>query len=358
MRSPRIKAFGALAVIIGLLFVLTGCGVAKPSSDEVACVYSSKSEGRQFKEKVNPNEDGKDSSEGHIVVTIPTSNRFYGVSRDEAKSDPGAPKFYTAYSEGRVPVTVEGQFRFKFNNVGNLPCEWLSAHGFRNIQGDGTDLGFNVRGDANQPWFLFLNGNFGGTGLTAVTNKTTSYNVLSLAYNDPINADPETGLVPKDKAAGINTWEQFGREVGLEFSNLLEPRLGAKYFCGIDPLKPGVEYPKGYDAKCPPIFFEVFDTKPVNEEIIEGRDSLEATKAKTRNAEAENTLLKKQQATVLENEQIKAKIAHAQASTKQAEAEVTNAECIMFTKQGLDCSAEHKPLPNRGNTTVTVNPDR
>lgn len=268
----------ALALIAGLavaLPLMSACATryAVSTSDTHVCVFDgSQRGGQKLKFQVPPGAASKHIDDNDQVVKIPASNRFYWVTLDDSLRDPGAPKTYTGNAAGGAPVYVEGQLRFRFNLA--KACDWFSKHGRRNAK-DGTDLGFNARGNpadvAQEGWFVYLRENFGAGMQQVVDGGLNTYLWDFLHYNYPVNADPNTGIVPAGQAIGEPTRDKLAADLGKKFTDRLNTSLGGDYFCGITPD------PNGNAAACPPIDFEIKYAGPgPNSKLVQDRQQSSA----------------------------------------------------------------------------------
>jgi hypothetical protein len=310
---------------------------ATTSSDEMFCIYDTGiHKGNKFVKSVPPGGVTEDTPADSEVVKIPVSNRFYNATSD-ASADPGAPKFYQGFTSGSIKVNVQGQNRFRFNTAGNKPCEWYAKHGRRNLNGHG-DLGFNIRGDANQGWFLFLAENFGKTQQQAVNEVLGRYYWPAVVYNYPVNAG-ETGLVPDGQEPGELTRVKLGRELGEQFTKDLNANLGGDYFCGIDPD------PNNNENACPPIRFQVTDVVTDDPKLMEDRAAFENLRQQLLNGKLATEVQKQNGAAALEAEKNRQALLEAQRNNAKTQAEIDDAKCLARAERGLDCEGHHPAPP-------------
>lgn len=327
-----------LILILTAVAVAGACGIgqswATSTSDTHICVFDgSERGGQKLKFQIPPGASSKRVDSNDQVVRIPASNRFYMANPDRAVADPGAPAFYDGNARGGTPVKVWGQDRFRFNL--EKACEWFSKHGRRNA--DGTNLGFNVRGDANQGWFRFLNENFGVTMREVVGETMSNYDWAYLHYNFPVNAN-EAGIVPAGQPTGEPTLLKLGKELGAKFTERLRSNLGGDYFCGIDPD------PNGGDASCPPIRFQVIYAGPgPDSSLVKDREQVEQTKQALDTSRLQGELQANQQAQLIASERNRRQLLEEKAATAEAQARIDTAKCRQYAQFGLDCEGKRTP---------------
>lgn len=340
-----ILAAGALAL------VAVGCteGNTSAKSDETVCVFDGSERGAQkLKYQIFPGENSRNADNDDEIVRIPTSFRFYAAFRDRGKADAGAPEFYNGFAAGNVGIQVEGQAKFRFNTEN--ACEYWARHGRRNA--DDGDLGFNARSDENasalSPWVRWLNENFGTVMAATIKSESESFTWPELVYGN----DPEAPS--RSQEADI----AYGKHIGAAFTKRLELSIGGKFFCGTNP-----EQWDGYavDPECPPVFFEVGPIKPKNDALVAAREATEALRAQKVNDELEAKIQQAALRKEAENAAISARIRRnslgaqrqdektrqrlleEQVKTKRLEALNTLEvqKCLIYAKQGLDCSGRH-----------------
>jgi hypothetical protein len=333
LRKLRLP-FAALALVL----LVTACSemYATSTADTHACVYDgSERGGQKLKFQIAPGQESKQIDDNDVVVTIPASNRFFMASNDDNIRDPLAPHDYETYAAASVKVQVQGQVRFRFN-LSNA-CEWFAKHGRRNTP-DGKTLGFNARGgDANNAgWFRFLAENFGTTMQQTADQVVNQFNARPMVEHYPDNADPDSGIVPKDQQAGEDIDSRLGVVLGKRFTELLTANLGGEYFCGIDST----------DANdpCPDMTFQVTAVHTSDPAIEQSWQDVERTR---------NDLDIAQQKGALENQQAEALAASAaahqaildqQAAAARSQAEINDAQCLVRAEHGLDCDGHLPPV--------------
>lgn len=316
---------------------------ATATSDQHICVFDgSERGGQRLKFQIPPGADSKKIDDNDQVVEIPASNRFYWVTQNGDLRDPGAPETYTGNASGGTPVIVTGQIRFRFNL--DKACEWFSKHGRRNAK-DGTDLGFNARGDANQVkqegWFKFLAENFGATMQEVVDSPILAkYNWAALHYNYATNSN-EAGVVPAGQPAGDATRQQLAKELGAAFTERLTANLGGQYFCGIT----------GPETECNVMDFQVRYAGPgPDSSLVKDREKVEQTKQQLETARLQGDLQRTQQQTLLESERLKSQLLEEQVKTADAQARIDTAKCRQYADRGLDCEGKRAPIIVNGTT--------
>jgi hypothetical protein len=331
--------------ILGVCFVLfmgiglTACSdtYASSSSDQHVCVFDgSERGGQKLKDQIPPGAKSKKIDDNDVVVKIPASNRFWMVANDRSIADPGTPRFYTGNAQGGTPVYIEGQIRFRFNL--ELACDWFSKHGRRNTS-NGVDLGFNVRGDANQGWFRFGNENFVGTMQEIISESMYTYKYQYLHYNYPINAD-DAGQVPGGVTPGKSTRQVLADELGPKYTARLRERLGGDYFCGVGETTA--------EKPCPDMTFQIIYAGPnagdLKSDLITDRERVEATRTQLESSRLEGELRSQQQAQLIAAEQAKAALLAEQAKTAQLQAQIDTAKCQVYAQYGLDCEGKRPPI--------------
>jgi hypothetical protein len=338
VRKRRTGPMSLAAVSMMAALTLAGCSddYATSTSDTHVCVFDgSEKGGQKLKFQIPPGAESKEIDDNDQVVKIPASNRFYMAHQDRNVADPGAPSQYSGNAQGGVPVFTYGQARFRFNL--EKACEWFSKHGRRNTP-DGVELGFNVRGDANQGWFRFLNENFGVTMQEVVGERMGSYNWAFLHYNYPANAD-DAGLVPEGQSPGEPTLLKLGKELGMAFTDRLRANLGDDYFCGIDPS------PDGEASNCPPIRFQAIYAGPGNDsQLVKDRQKVEDTRQALESARLEGQLRSNQQEQLTDAERAKAALLAEQVKTAEIQAQIDTAKCRQLAQHGLDCEGKRPPV--------------
>lgn len=333
---------GVLAV--GIAGGLTACDTDyRTASDENGCLYDSYF--NKLKDQLPPGslirEDDRD-----VLVTIPASNRFYNITRDKSR-DPLAPRYLLASDRNQIPITVEGQARFRFAKAS--VCEWFSKHGRRNAENG--DLKFNARGAKAEKagWFNWLAENMALSLKQVTPSVTNQYDWAKAYFHYPINADADTGEVPDGERRGPDTVVALGNDIGERLTESLEKELGGKYFCGVTVTQPGG------DDDCPPINFQVTNIQPVDGDLLTGRQDYEATRQEQENARRTNQLEEDNKAA---NEQAAAtelKVLERRKKKAELQAETKAAECLVYAKAGLDCTPQHLPLPVQGGDSITIN---
>lgn len=322
----------AIALVLASAIALTACGddYATSTSDSHVCVFDgSERGGQKLKFQIAPGAESKEIDDNDQVVTIPASNRFWMVSPNRQVADPGTPEFYTGNAQGGVPTLIEGQIEFRFNL--DLACEWYSKHGRRNANAEG-DLGFNVRGDANQGWFLFLNQYFTLTMQEVVGEQLSSYEWASLHYNYPENADA-AGLVPDGEEPGTPVRLALGEDLGNAFTERLRTRLGGDYFCGVVTTD---------EEPCSPLTFQVVYAGPGSDStLVQDRQRVEDTKQQLESARLEGELQATQQEAIVAAEKAEQIILAERLNTARIEAQIGAAQCAEYAKFGLDCEGKH-----------------
>lgn len=313
---------------------------ATPTTDTLVCVYDgSQKGGEKFKFQVAPGEQSKAVGDEDQVVKIPASVRFWSVTSDRGVADPGTPNWYPGNAAGGTPVTVEGDIAFKFKL--DRGCDWFTNYGRRNLNGK-DNLGFNVRGDAQQGWFLFLNQYFTGTMQQVVREAMFKYQWQYLHYNYPTNAN-EAGVLPDGQEPGLPTDQVLGQDLGHRFSEALRAALGDEYFCGI--ATPTEQDP------CPDMTFQVRYAGPNQggtvSKLVTDRESVENTRNAIESARLVGELQAAQQEQLLAAEKAKAAQKAAEADTALQQARVDTAKCVILAQNGLDCDG------HRG--TVVIN---
>lgn len=309
MRINRVRAAVAGVLAVMSAFALTACGqTVAPRSDEYVCVYGPIDKGRALVDQYKPGENPKQVENGSQIISIPTSNRFYYMVKDDAIRDPGAASSILATSKD--PQQVEAQIAIRFTFKQDKICNWFTNHGRRNgDKNNNDDLGFNTRGNPNTGWARWLNENFGETMkdvlLTTPFRKYT-WEQLNL---------PEAETV-----ADINT------QLSKMFSEKLTAYLGDQYFCGVtyDSTKPDV---------CPDIEVKVSGTIiPTNDQLIKNRDAAQQA-ASDAKLEQEKALAAKTA------EKAKQDIADAQLETQKKLARNELVICEEAKKAGVtDCA--------------------
>lgn len=346
--------------------------------------------------KVNVEDDAE-------VWRVPTSQRFYNINPDDNVRDPGAPPWVTGVEASYKPVSMVVHAKFYFNQ--GKACEFIDRHGKRNVPADQftqddseaeQKMGFNVRGDANQPWLRFLSENFGPALQSQGEPLLQRYEWPYYEFNYPVNADLD-GVLPctdggeADPAdpsvvASCNEFadpEPIARDV-LEpvyselFTSELNKQLSGDYFCGpgYDPAKPDV---------CPPLGIEIVkinlnDRKPVEERerLISLReqaenDAREAELTEDATAAAiasEKSKLEQERQLVELTEQYGGMTPEVAAAKRKAELAAIEAQieaakqlavCQIIGATGKDCAlvlaALNGQYPSGDGTVVQVNPD-
>jgi hypothetical protein len=322
-----------LGVLVAAAFgaSLAACGItdqyATSTSDTHVCVFDgSERGGQRLKFQIAPGADSEEIDDNDQVVRIPASNRFWNVTRDDSVRDPGAPVHYTGNARNGVPVYIEGQIRFRFNL--ELACEWYSRHGRRNADENG-DLGFNIRGDANQGWFRFGNENFVLTMQEVVSEQLSQFDAEALHYNYPENYNPDTG-----EGSGRPTRQVLAEVLGQAYTERLARNIAGSYFCG--PEEPTADNP------CPAITFQVFYAGPGNESpLVQERDRVEAARRALERQADENALAAAEQEALLLAEQREQELLRIRVATAELEAQIATAQCRVYAQFGLDCEGHH-----------------
>jgi hypothetical protein len=287
--------------------------------------------GKKLRFQVPPGADSKKIDNNDRVVKIPASDRFYAASTDDGVRDPGAPKAYNGYAKGGTPVRVEGQIPFKFN-LGKA-CAWYSKYGERNLNGH-DDLGFNVRGDAQQGWFLFLNQYFGQTMRQVVDETIGKYDWAKLHYNYASNSD-DAGNLPQGVEPAAPTRQVLAEDLALTFTSRLKETLGDDFFCGV----------KSQGAECKPMEFQVTYAGPGNDSpLVVDRQKVESTKQQLETARLQGSLQETQQQALLSAERIQAALLEEKAKTAEAQARIDTAKCRQLAQFGLDCEGKRPPV--------------
>lgn len=275
----------ALMLMSGLL---TGClGNDKDvfaSSQYYTCIYD-KEDGTLI-EKLPPGGGKVKVEDDAQVWRVPTSQRFWNIDPDDAVRDPGAPKFVTGLDSNYKDVQMVVHAKFFINQT--RACDFVDRHGKRNVSADnyGTDdtesttkMGFNVRGDADQPWFRFLNENLSAAMQSQGKPLLPRYDWRYYEFEYPTNANLD-GVVVCDankecppKPTALDTLEpEYGELVSKE----LNKQIGKDFFCGpgYDPEKPDV---------CPPVQVEILrinlaDRGPVEQfqKVIDLKDQADS----------------------------------------------------------------------------------
>jgi hypothetical protein len=333
----RLTGIFIIAVVAAATLSACVTRYATSTSDEHVCVFDgSERGGQRLKFQIPPGADSKKIDSNDKVVKIPASNRFYFVTQQDSLRDPGAPEVYTGNAAGGTPVIVTGQVRFRFNLT--KACEWFSKHGRRNAK-DGTDLGFNARGNpkevAQEGWFKFLNENFGDTMQATVDSPIlANYNWAALHYNYATNSN-EAGIVPAGAIAEQATRVKLAGELATAFTKQLEANLGGQYFCGIE----------GPENECGPLQFRVRYAGPgPDSSLVKDREKVEQTKQQLETARLQGDLQRTQQQTLIEAENLKAALLEVQVRTADAQAKIDTAKCRQYAPYGLDCEGKRPPV--------------
>lgn len=231
------------ALLIGVVVVvcstaLTACNTKDvySSPDSTMCIYD-KEDGRLIKQ-LPPGADSVEVEDDAIEVKLPTSDRFGYVTPDDAKRDPGFPKYMTGTDSTYKDIGAYGQVKFQFDQ--NQQCAWYEQNGKRNADENGN-LGFNTRGDPNTGWATWLAENLAPAMQRTMEPILRKYDWAHLVYNYPVNAS-ERGDVPDGEEPGMLTRDAVAEEFNKNFSAELSKSIGGQYFCGIayDSAKPDV----------------------------------------------------------------------------------------------------------------------
>lgn len=339
-KATSVKRVIVPAIALAVLLMAVGCEqqYATSTSDTHVCVFDgSERGGQQLKFSVPPGAESEEIDGNDQKVSIPASNRFWYVGHDRGVADPGTPNWYNGNAAGGVPVTIEGQIGFRFNL--ELACDWFSRHGRRNANEDG-DLGFNVRGDADQGWFRFLNQYFTATMQEVISEEMSTYKWPDLHYNYPDNAD-DAGQLPEGTEPGTPTRQILGDDLGEAFTERLRANLGDDYFCGIEDT-PTAEDP------CPPMHFQVVYAGPNRGEevssLVTARQQVEETRTRLESEALETQLQEQEQANQLAAEAQRQALLAEQIKTADLEAQRDTATCRIYASFGLDCEGHHAPV--------------
>ena len=340
--------------ILGLVALIAmGASSCNPNvsakSDETVCVFDGSERGSQkLKYQILPGENPRKADDNDEIVRIPTSFRFYAAFRDRSKADAGAPEAYNGFARGNVPITVEGQDKFRFNT--DAACEWYARHGRRNAGNNG--LGFNARSSEAasdfSPWVRWLNENFGTVMAATIKSESNTFTWPELVYGNDSEAP--------QRATDVDI--AYGKWIGYQFTQRLQQSIGGKFFCGTNP-----ELWEGYDIdpNCPPIFFETGTVKTTNPELMASREETEALRAQKVNdelaAKIEQDALRKQAenaaiaARIRRNslaadrqaERVKQRLLQEQAKTKRLEAlnSLEIQKCLVLATKGMDCDGKY-----------------
>jgi len=229
-----------LAVATCATVALSGCArgdkdvYAKP--DEVICVYDL--EDGKLIEQMAPGSkltEVENDAEENVIVA---SNRFWNFTMSPSK-DVASAGFIISRDKTQKKMQIQGEINMKFY-VPNA-CEWNSNYGRRSFKAGYDGMAFNVEGDPNTPWQVWLKRNFEDLLGRVSESVVDDYTWKQLRYNWPTNAD-ENGIVPD----GVEVGEPVLREIEVRLSELFTAELGkalaGQYFCGpgYDPAKPDV----------------------------------------------------------------------------------------------------------------------
>lgn len=343
-RRHRVLSTLALITIIGACSaVLTSCSVDEYASpDAIKCIIDDHT-GKTV-QTLYPGEDKISRDDNDTVVEIPGSVRFYYMDEDDSKRDPGAANHVevTTYDFEKMYLVPHIE-AFQFNR--KKACEWFERFGRRNLNGK-SDLGFNVRGDPSQGWFLFLNEKF-GTKLD-VTGKDVArdYSAPATELNFSVNAD-SLGFVVEGVDRSLFTRAAIEDAWTRKFNDALASSLNGvnDYFCG-----------EGYNpdddaSTCPPLKVSLVDARMENRTKVDRLKDLRAQAeqidldkqaAALNTPEAQKAATDARDAAIIQSTNQKA-VANAQAAVSAAkatlDAQVTVAPCLAVINAAASAAA-------------------
>lgn len=257
-RSRRIKAL-VVGAVVATLAIGIGCSSVNnkdvhASSQFYTCIYDHE-DGNLIK-KLPPG-GGKVNVENDAEVwLVPTSQRFYNVDPDPAIADPGAKQFITGKDKNYQDVQAVVHVEFYFNQ--EKICDFVDRHGKRNVDpaviddGDVEDkMGFNVRGKADEPWFVFLNEKFGPALQSQGELLFNRFEWDYYEFSFPANANID-GVVPEGETPAPIARDSLEAAYAESFTEELNTLLSGEFFCGA-----------GYDPEnpdeCPELTVQIVD---------------------------------------------------------------------------------------------------
>lgn len=270
-----------LILMLVLAISITACQNTSIPTDSVACVYGAGgNDGLDLKDQYLPGSEPFDARDRR-VVEIPTSNRFYLITTNDATRDPGAPAYIAAPDSPENGIT-ELRWEVKNDFVFNAQpsCEWFNQHGLRNAVD--YNMGFNVRGEVT-PWMQWLAENFGTSMQRAVNEVSREFSWEQLVFDHPIGANA-LGVLPDD---ATEEDQRLARRVAEErlvevFTAELNDRIGTAegvpFFCDIG-------HNQATPEDCENIGVEIVDINPTDTSLVEGRQQIQAEQANLDNAE-------------------------------------------------------------------------
>lgn len=254
------------------------------SSQFVTCVYD-KEDGTV--ESIPPGGGTRWIEDDAEVWRVPTSQRFWNIDTDEKVRDAGAPAGILGLDSGYKEVVMNAHAEFYVNQA--HACDLNTRHIKRNVQSDqyGEDdtesvqkAGYNVRGDAAQPWFVLLNEKLSAAmvkqGKPLLGRYSWEYYNLEFPINADTNGKLKCGEVSEDCQPGERAIDALAPDYGKLVTDQLNKQIGKDYFCGTgyDPEKPDV---------CPPIFIEITNISLVDKKPLQDRQKLVDITEKTDN---------------------------------------------------------------------------
>ncbi len=233
------------------------------------------------------------------VWFVPTSQRFINQDTNDKVRDPGAQAGITGLDANYKSVVMNAHAKLFFNQKN--ACDFIDRHGKRNVPAseygkDDTEsyqkMGWNVRGDATQPWFIWFNENITAAMQSQGEPLLTRYDWAYYELKYPVNADLD-GVVKcksgeKTCEPGLTAMDTLEPIYGDLLSKELDKQIGegdkgGSYFCG-----PGYD-PKTPDV-CPSIQIEIPSISLVDKAPLQARQKLVNLREQAENDKREASL--------------------------------------------------------------------
>jgi hypothetical protein len=277
------KALSLLVVVgLGLSAVAASCAQGKVDAyakpDEVVCIYDHKT--GVLKQEMPPASkltSVNDTDEQNIV---PASNRFWNFTKTPSK-DSASAGFVENLDATQKKVQAQGEIDFMFFQP--KACEWNTVFGRRSFKDGYQGMAYNIEGDPNTPWQVWLKRNFEDL-LTRVSKSIfNQYTWKQMKYNWPVNANPETGELPSGQEPGVLVLTEIEGKLSEAFSKAQTSTLTAQYFCGWG-------YTQAKPNDCPPIQVHLTGVDVVDQAPAQAFEKLQAEKEANANATAQAVL--------------------------------------------------------------------